>query len=92
MKLKPILTEKSVQEAKEGRYCFWVPFSLGKRQIAKLINEVFGVKVKTVRTMNYKPKRKMNLWKRRPIVISSKKKAVVTLAEGEKIEVFGEGK
>lgn len=92
MKLKPILTEKSMQEAKEGRYSFWVPSGLVKGQIRRLISEVFGVKVKTVRTINYKSKKKMNLWKRKKIVISPRKKTVVTLAEGEKIDVFGEGK
>ena len=87
MKLIPILTEKSLQLAKQGKYSFWLDRNLKKKEIKKLIGEIFTVHVISVRTMNYKGGVKTNL-KRRKITIRARKKAIVVLKEGEKIALF----
>jgi len=87
MKLIPILTEKSLQLAKQGKYSFWLDRNLKKKEIKKLIGEIFTVHVMSVRTMNYKGGVKTNL-KRRKVTIPSRKKAIVVLKEGEKIALF----
>jgi large subunit ribosomal protein L23 len=87
MKLIPIITEKSLQDAKEGYYTFRVDNSLTKYQIRKLISEVFGVNVKKVRTINQKGEKKRTNQGRIKIVKPSKK-AIVTLSEKEKIDIF----
>lgn len=91
MKLKPILTEKGTQLASKGKYSFWVPVNLRKPQIAILIEEVFGVNVTSIKTANYKARTKTNL-QRRKVHVKAAKKAVVTLAEKQKIDVFEESK
>jgi large subunit ribosomal protein L23 len=89
--IKPILTEKSLQDAKHGVYTFWVTPSLRKPEIAKLVHEVFNVEPTKVRTINYKPVTKVN-YMRRKSVKNGLKKAFVTLKKDQKIEVFGEAK
>ncbi len=88
MKLIPVLTEKSLKQAKEGHYTFWVSPSLTKEGVKALIERVFEVKVGKVRTMNFKGGVKRNL-RGRTQVIKGAKKAIVTLKEG-KIEIFEE--
>lgn len=87
MKFIPILTEKSLLLAKQGKYSFWVDRNLKKKEIKKLIGEIFTVHVISVRTMNYKGGVKTNL-KRRKITVPDRKKAIVVLKEGEKIALF----
>lgn len=87
MKLDPILTEKSLEEAKKGKYTFWVGRNMTKHKIKKLIGDVFGVSVVRVRTMNYVGEtKKTNTGKIKRIM--PRKKAVVTLKEKEKIDLF----
>ncbi|MDP3994401.1 MAG: 50S ribosomal protein L23 [bacterium] len=87
MKFIPILTEKSLQLAKLGKYSFWVSKNLNKTKIKKLIGEMFAVQVVSVRTMNYKGGIKTNT-KRRKVTVPGRKKAIVFLKEGEKIALF----
>lgn len=88
MKLTPVLTEKSLRQAKEGHYTFWVAPSLTKQGVKALIERVFEVKVGRVHTMNLKGGVKRNL-RGRTQVVKGAKKAIVTLKEG-KIEIFEE--
>ncbi len=90
MKLIPILTEKSMKDAREGKYTFWVPVKLRKPDIAKLISLAFGVHVTKVRVINYKGERKRKLNK--PYTSKARKKAFVELKEKESIAIFGEKK
>ena len=87
MKIKPIMTEKSLEEAKNGRYTFAVPVNFKKGKIKETISDIFGVHVKTVRTMNTKPGQKTNIY-RKKINVRAFKKAVVTLKDKEKIDIF----
>jgi large subunit ribosomal protein L23 len=90
MILQPILTEKSLADAKSGFYTFWVDPFLTKGQIKAFIGRVFKVHVKSVRTINYKGGTRKNFRGRMQRVLA-KKKALVALAKDEKIEIF-EGK
>ena len=54
------------------------------------MSKAFGVKVVKVRTINYRSITKTNLMRRKKMSITGKKKAIVTLAGKDKIDVFGE--
>jgi len=84
---RPIVTEKSTQMMQEdNQYVFEVALDANKIEIARAVQELFNVKVSSVRTFNFIGKeRRMGFHKgRRP----SWKKAVVTLKEGETIPVI----
>ena len=85
--LRPIVSEKSYDMIEEeNRYTFEVAKTATKPQIAQAIEEIFDVKVLNVNTMNVngKPRRvRYQLGKTR-----SWKKAIVTLAEGDTIDIF----
>ncbi len=83
----PILTEKSLNVAKDGKYTFVVEAGLNKVEIAKLVNSIYAVHVKSVRTLNYKAGEKRNV-RGRKVNIKAFKKAIVTLAKDEKIDAF----
>ena len=84
---RPIITEKSMAQGDIKRYTFEVAKDANKIEIAKAVEEIFGVKVVRVNTLTVKPKTK------RVRYVAGKtrswKKAIVTLAEGDTIEVFG---
>lgn len=88
MRLTPILTEKSLKEAKAGHYTFWISPSSTKDDVRKEIEKIFEVKVGRVRTMNLRGGVKRNL-RGQVQVVKAAKKAIVTLKEG-KIELFDE--
>jgi large subunit ribosomal protein L23 len=85
--VRPIVTEKSHAQLDErGAYTFVVAKEANKVEIAKAVEKQFNVKVKDVRTMRYAGKEKrMGKWVGRK---AAWKKAVVTLAEGDSIEIF----
>lgn len=85
--VRPMVTEKShVQLDQHGAYTFVVANDANKIEIANAIEKQFNVKVTDVRTMRYAGKMKrMGKWMGRK---ASWKKAVVTLAEGDSIEIF----
>lgn len=89
--LKPVITEKMTTKAEElNQYGFIVDKRANKIQIKGEVEELYGVEVLSVNTMNYSGKRKSRNTKSG--VISGKtnafKKAVVTIAEGESIDFF----
>ena len=89
MKLTPLLTEKSLSDAKSGSYTFLVDTHLRKDEIKKLVEAAFDVHVTSVRTSSVKGGTKKNM---RGQVQRQKaaKKAWVSLAEKEKIAMFEE--
>lgn len=87
MRLEPIITEKTLDLAKKGKYTFRVGVGMRKHQIKKLVDEVFGVHVKKVWTMNVKGENKRTLRGRKKKVMPFKK-AIVTLGDKEKIDLF----
>lgn len=86
MIVKPVVTEKSVDLMAENKYCFKVAKKANKIEIKKAIEEIFKVRVIDVHTMNVKGKEKRV--GRNVGMTSGYKKAIVTLAEGDTIEIF----
>ena len=85
--IRPVITEHSFDMMEHNTYTFEVAKNANKIEIAKAVEEVFKVKVVRVNTMNVKPKPKRV---RGPLVLTRTwKKAMVTLAEGDTIEIFG---
>jgi len=90
--IKPIVTEKQTQITGKfpNRVGFRVSPDANKLEIKSAIEEMFDVTVVKVNTMNYDGKRKSRNTKSGSIQgkESSFKKAIVTLKEGEKIDLF----
>ena len=85
--LAPIITEKTTRDRElHNRYAFRVDPRATRTQIARAVEEVFGVSVTAVRTMNMRGKKKR--MGRNVGLTSSWKKAVVTLAEGSSVDFF----
>ncbi len=91
MIIKPVITEKSLSEAKEGNYTFYVDRRLNKNQIKLLVESTFDVTVTKVRTLNVKGENKRNSLGKKKI-IKPRKKAIVTLVEKDSIDLFEEKK
>jgi large subunit ribosomal protein L23 len=91
MKLKPVITEKSLRLAKENKYTFYVDKHFNKHQIRKLIEEVFGVHVIDVKTISVPGEvKRTNRGRKR--IVKPTKKAIVMLRKKEKIDLFEESK
>ena len=89
--LKPIVTEKMTgQGDKLNRYGFIVAKSANKLQIKKAVEELYGVTVDSVNTMRYGGKVKSRNTKSGLLIgkTAALKKAVITLAEGNKIDFY----
>ncbi len=82
------LSEKSNKLSSElGQYTFEVHGHANKHQIAQAVEETFKVTVRRVNTQNYRGKNKRT--RRGGVTIGSDyKKAIVTLKQGDKIELF----
>ena len=87
--IKPIITEKSMEDMAFGKYTFMVDKRANKSEVKKAIEKIFDVKVEKVNTMNMlgKVKRQGMNKGRRP----SWKKAIVKLTEDSKSIEFFEG-
>ena len=87
--IKPIITEHSMEALASGKYTFKVAKDANKIEIAKAVEELFGVQVASVNTMNVRGRAKRVGLNRG--VTPSWKKAIVTLAEGSKTIEFFDG-
>jgi len=85
--LKPVISEKSINDTVAGKYIFKVDPKANKHEIAKAIKDLYKVDILKVNTLKIKPEEKLirgrfksssRLWK----------KAVVTIKKGQKIEGF----
>ena len=87
---RPIVTEKISNLQEKGIYAFEVHLDANKIEIARAVEKKFNVKVINVRTMNIKGKTKTQMTKRGRFEgkTSHLKKAIVTLKEGDKIDLF----
>ncbi len=89
---KPVVTERSLSLAKNERvYTFEVEMDAHKGQIAEAITQIFGVKVLSVNTVVRHRIKKRTGRKRLNVVQPKTKKAYVTLAEGNHIDLFDLG-
>ena len=87
--LKPVITEASMSGIPDMKYTFKVAKDANKIEIAKAVEELFGVKVAKVNTMNCRGRQKrMGM---HVSITPSWKKAIVTLAEGSKTIEFFDG-
>jgi large subunit ribosomal protein L23 len=85
--VKPLVTEKSTQQLeRDNFYTFVVAREANKIEIAQAVEKLFNVKVRDVRTMQYRGKqRRVGKWVGKR---SAWKKAVVALREGDTIQIF----
>lgn len=84
----PVITEKSLVNAHNGRFTFWVDQSASKLQIKQAIVEFFGVNPVSISTLKNAGKKKRVSGKRQWVQTQPRKKAVVTLKKGETISLF----
>ena len=86
--IRPVVSEKSYALLDEGVYTFVVHPDSNKTEIKQAIESIFAVRVAKVNTMNRNGKRKRN---RRTFTYGKRpdtKRAIVTLAPGERIDLF----
>jgi large subunit ribosomal protein L23 len=85
--LRPVISEKSYRLVDDGKYTFLVAPGANKTQIRQAVEEIFHVRVTGVNTVNRPGKRRRTRfgWGTR----AHTKRAIVTLAAGDKIDVFG---
>ena len=85
--LKPVISEKSYRLVDDGKYTFLVAPGANKTQIRQAVEEIFHVKVTGVNTINRPGKRRRTRfgWGTRV----NTKRAIVSLADGDRIDVFG---
>ena len=88
--IHPVISEKSMDEAQRGKYTFAVHDHANKLQIAAAVEELFKVQVLDVNVLTTKAKVKRSLSGRSRVggLSTPWRKAIVTLAPGQKIEFF----
>jgi large subunit ribosomal protein L23 len=86
--IRPIVSERSFDLMNENKYTFEVAKQAPKEEIAAAVEKLFGVHVLKVNTISVKPKKKRVRYVAG--MTRSWKKAIVTIADGETIEVFGQ--
>jgi large subunit ribosomal protein L23 len=84
--VRPLITEKTMKLVEEGKYTFEVKQGSNKVEVKKAVEELFKVEVTAVNMMNtLRKKRRVGKYEGlRPAV----QKAIVTLADGQKLDVF----
>jgi large subunit ribosomal protein L23 len=86
--LRPVVSEKSYGLLDEGAYTFVVAPGSNKTEIRRAVEEIFGVQVVKVNTLNRPGKRKRNRRQQTFGKRADTKRAIVTLAEGQSIPIF----
>ena len=83
----PVISEKSYGLLDQNKYTFLVRPSANKTEIKIAVEKVFNVKVTDVNTLNREGKRRRTRygWGQR----KSTKRAIVTVADGQRIDIFG---
>jgi large subunit ribosomal protein L23 len=84
--IEPVVSEKSYALMADGKYTFRVDDRAHKTQISRAVEEIFGVGVVEVRTLQVRPKPKRRGLHRG--TTRGWKKAIVQLAPGDRIELF----
>jgi large subunit ribosomal protein L23 len=88
--LRPVISEKSMDHTQRSKYTFAVHHDANKLQIKQAVEELFKVKVLAVNVLTEKPHEKHRGTRRGRIsgYTSAWRKAIVTIAAGDKIEFF----
>ena len=84
---KPVITEKSTANAQFNKYIFEVRKDANKTNIKKTIEDIYKVKVQKLNSLNVKSKPKV--FKGQRGTISELKRIIVTLKEGNTIDMSG---
>ncbi len=82
---RPVITEKAMKSSEHNQVVFLVDVNATKTDVKKAVESVFGVKVVSVNTLRQQGKQKM--FRGIKGVRNETKKAIVTLAEGQSIDV-----
>ncbi len=91
--IKPLVTEKMTDlMERENKYGFVVDYNSNKIEIAKAVQQKFDVEVVAVNTIKYKGKTKTQFTKKGRFTGKTPKfkKAIITLKEGETLDLFEE--
>lgn len=91
--IKPVISEKmSALSDKLNNYAFVVDKRANKIEIAKAVEDMYGVTVNDIRTMNVPAKKKSRFTKSGLVTgrKSGYKKAIVTISEGQEIDFYSE--
>ena len=86
--VRPVVSEKSYALMEDGTYIFVVAPDATKIDVRYAVEQAFGVRVKSVNTLNRKGKRRRNRKSNTVGTKSDTKRAIVTLAGGDKIDLF----
>lgn len=84
--VRPLVTEKNTMLIEQGKYCFEIDRRASKPQVKAAIEEIFKVSVTDVATLNVRGKMKRR--GKESGYTANWKKAIVTLAAGDRIELF----
>ena len=86
--IRPVVSERSFDLMNQNKYTFEVAKQAPKEEIADAVEKLFGVRVVKVNTISVKPKTKRVRYQAGKT--RSWKKAIVTVVEGDSIELFGQ--
>ena len=86
--IKPIITEKSMQDAAAGKFTFQVLKTADKKTIRRAVEEKFKVNTVGISTIIIKGKKRRVGARRVEVLQSPYKKAVIALKTGQKIDLF----
>jgi len=90
--IRPIVTEKSMGQAegaqRQNKYTFEVAPDANKTEVRRAVEALWSVTVTKVNTMRVKGKERRQSYRHRPGKTAGRKKAIVTLAEGQTIDVL----
>jgi large subunit ribosomal protein L23 len=85
---RPVISEKSYALLDQNVYTFEVSPDANKVEIRQAVEAIFGVRVINVNTLNRQGKRKRNRRDGKVGKRPDRKRAIVSLAEGDRIEIF----
>ena len=88
--IRPIVSEKSYAGIEQNTYTFLVDPRANKTEIKEAVQAIWEVRVSSVNTLNRRGKLKRRGWTKGKR--ADEKRAIVTLAEGDSIEIFESGK
>lgn len=87
--VRPVVSEKSYAQYDDNVYTFVVAPDANKIEIRQAVEAIFGVQVEKVNTINRKGKRRRNRRTGNWNELSGHRRAMVTLAPGDTIDIFG---
>ena len=87
--IRPVVSEKSYAGIEQNSYTFLVDKRANKTEIKEAVQSIWGVRVTSVNTMNRQGKVKRRGWTKGKR--ADQKRAIVTLAQGDSIQIFEGG-